>query len=186
MQRCPRYNDKKNWIARREKRKCSSCKYEWRINPMPLRLSCAEWKRLLMWFMFGHSQQLYRNSSQRICSSADETRSREYSEGEDNHINGLEGFWGYLKRMLASKGGIRRERLYIYLAEYVWRHNHRRLKIGDQSEIVLSLIQNSSTETLPIPNAKTTCMGSMSFAREKYHDTFWGCHSEPRRYPDSK
>jgi hypothetical protein len=32
---------------------------------------------------------------------------RQYSDGKGNHINGLEGFWGYLKRKLASKGGVR-------------------------------------------------------------------------------
>ncbi len=52
-------------------------------------------------------------------------RDREYSDGKGNHINGLEGFWGYLKRKLAAKGGIRREKLYLYLGEYVWRYNHR-------------------------------------------------------------
>ena len=67
---------------------------------------------------------------------------QEYSDGKGNHINGLEGFWGYLKRMLASKGGIRRERLPLYLAEYVWRYNHRGLKSGDKIDRVLSLIQN--------------------------------------------
>ena len=41
---------------------------------------------------------------------------QEYSDGKGNHINGLEGFWGYLKRRLAAKGGIRRERLPLYLA----------------------------------------------------------------------
>jgi transposase len=45
---------------------------------------------------------------------------RQYSDGKGNHINGLEGFWGYLKRKLASKGGIRREKLPLYLGEYVW------------------------------------------------------------------
>jgi transposase len=50
---------------------------------------------------------------------------RQYTDGKGNHINGLEGFWGYLKRKLASKGGIRRERLPLYLGEYVWRYNHR-------------------------------------------------------------
>jgi transposase len=50
---------------------------------------------------------------------------RQYSDGKGNHINGLEGFWGYLKRKLASKGGIRRERLSLYLGEYIWRYNHR-------------------------------------------------------------
>ena len=48
-----------------------------------------------------------------------------YSDGKGNHINGLEGFWGYLKRKLASKGGITRKKLPLYLAEYVWRYNHR-------------------------------------------------------------
>jgi transposase len=67
---------------------------------------------------------------------------QEYSDGKGNHINGLEGFWGYLKRMLASKGGIRQERLPLYLAEYVWRYNHRRLKNEDKVDRVLSLIQN--------------------------------------------
>jgi len=49
----------------------------------------------------------------------------QYTDGKGNHINGLEGFWGYLKRKLASKGGIRREKLPLYLGEYVWRYNHR-------------------------------------------------------------
>ena len=31
----------------------------------------------------------------------------EYSDKGYNHINGLEGFWGYLKRRFAAKGGIR-------------------------------------------------------------------------------
>ena len=56
-----------------------------------------------------------------------------YSDGKGNHINGLEGFWGYLKRKLASKGGISRRKMPLYLAEYVWRYNHRadpeRLKV---------------------------------------------------------
>jgi transposase len=56
-----------------------------------------------------------------------------YSDGKGNHINGMEGFWGYLKRKLSSKGGITRARLPLYIAEYVWRYNHRtdpeRLKI---------------------------------------------------------
>ena len=49
----------------------------------------------------------------------------EYSDGKGNHINDLEGFWGYLKRRLSTKGGIRKERLPLYLAEYVWKYNHR-------------------------------------------------------------
>jgi transposase-like protein len=66
---------------------------------------------------------------------------QEYSDGRGNHINGLEGFWGYLKRMLAAKGGIRKERLSLYLAEYVWRYNQRGLKTGDKIKCILPLIQ---------------------------------------------
>jgi len=37
----------------------------------------------------------------------------------------LEEFWTYLRRRLTSKGGVRRERLNLFLAEYVWVYNHR-------------------------------------------------------------
>ena len=67
---------------------------------------------------------------------------QEYVDSEGNHINGLEGFWGYLKRKLAAKGGIRRERLPLYLAEYVWRYNHRDLPIEDQIKLILSQLQD--------------------------------------------
>ena len=62
----------------------------------------------------------------------------EYVSKEGNHINGLEGFWGYLKRRLAAKGGIRRERLPLYLAEYVWRFNHRNQSIDTQKKQLLN------------------------------------------------
>jgi transposase len=65
---------------------------------------------------------------------------QEYSDGKGNHINGLEGFWGYLKRRLAAKGGIRRERLPLYLAEYVWRYNHRSRVIKDQTNKIMTLL----------------------------------------------
>jgi transposase-like protein len=49
----------------------------------------------------------------------------QYLDGKGNHINSLEGFRGYLKRKLSAKGGIRREKIPLYLGEYVWRYNHR-------------------------------------------------------------
>lgn len=63
----------------------------------------------------------------------------EYTRGT-NHINGLEGFFGYLKRQLASRGGIRKVRLPYYLAEYVWRYNHRDLAIEKQIQRLLNLV----------------------------------------------
>ena len=63
----------------------------------------------------------------------------EYVRGA-NHINGLEGFFGYLKRQLASRGGIRKVRLPYYLAEYVWRYNHRDLPMEKQIQRLLTLV----------------------------------------------
>ena len=68
-----------------------------------------------------------------------EHQKKEYTQGK-NHINGLEGFFGYLKRQLASRGGIRRERLPLYLGEYVWRYNNRGLPVEKQTKILLNLV----------------------------------------------
>lgn len=62
---------------------------------------------------------------------------KEYAKGK-NHINGLEGFWGYLKRKLAAKGGIRRKYLSLFLAEYVWMYNCRKLKINQKTDRLLT------------------------------------------------
>lgn len=66
---------------------------------------------------------------------------KEYSDKKGNHINGLEGFWGYLKRKLSAKGGIRKEKLPFYLGEYVWRYNHRSLSFKEQEKRLLNLWQ---------------------------------------------
>jgi len=66
----------------------------------------------------------------------------EYTDEQGNHINGLEGFWGYLKRQLSSRGGIRKERRSLYLSEYVWRYNNRNLSTEEKINRLLSLIKN--------------------------------------------
>jgi len=68
-----------------------------------------------------------------------EHKSKEYVRGK-NHINGLEGFWGFLKRKLASKGGVRRIYLPLFLGEYVWRYNHRKEELIDQRKRLIGLI----------------------------------------------
>jgi len=57
-----------------------------------------------------------------------------------HQIDALEGFWGYLKRKLAAKGGIRRERLPLYLGEYIWRYNYRKLTLKEQEKRLLNLV----------------------------------------------
>ena len=69
-------------------------------------------------------------------------RDKEYVRGK-NHINGLEVFFGYLKRQLASRGGIRRKRLSLYLPEYVWRYNNRRLSTKEKTKKILELLKVS-------------------------------------------
>lgn len=253
---CPRCGNNKSWSIRREKRRCTACRYEWKLKPLPLNLTRAEWKRLLRWFALGQSSArtaiesgigknkilaaltlvrkamirdippvfegtvevdetylggAWKNKRKKVrargakrgrgtakqavfgilcrggkvwaeivpdvgsdtllplirkrvkkgttvCSDTFRSYTgvaargyvhrmvrhdkRVYSDNKGNHINGLEGFWGYLKRMLAAKGGIREERLPYYLAEYVWRYNNRELTDKDKINSVLSLVEN--------------------------------------------
>jgi transposase-like protein len=67
---------------------------------------------------------------------------KQYSDGKGNHINGLEGFWGYLKRKLVSKGGVRREKLPLYLGEYVWRYNHRNENDNVKVRRIIKLLEH--------------------------------------------
>jgi transposase-like protein len=53
----------------------------------------------------------------------------------------VEAFWAYVQRRLRAKGGIRRERLDLYLASFAWRYNHRKLPPGGQIRELLSLIR---------------------------------------------
>lgn len=64
----------------------------------------------------------------------------EYSDKKGNHINGLEGFWGYLKRKLSAKGGIRRKNMHLFLGEYVWKYNYRNLSLKNQEKSLYRLI----------------------------------------------
>jgi hypothetical protein len=41
---------------------------------------------------------------------------------------------------LAAKGGIRRKRLPIYLGEYVWRDNRRKLSLKEQENLLFKTI----------------------------------------------
>lgn len=64
----------------------------------------------------------------------------EYVRG-DVHTNGIESFWGYLKRRLKTTGGIRRSRLDRYVAEEAWRFNHRTIPERDQVTRLLTLLR---------------------------------------------
>lgn len=56
------------------------------------------------------------------------------------HTNGIESFWGYLKRRLKTTGGIRTTRLALFVAEEVWRFNHRSLSAAEQTDRLVTLL----------------------------------------------
>ena len=67
----------------------------------------------------------------------------------------IESFWSYLQRRLKAKGGIRRHRLDLYLAEYAWRYNHRRLSPAEQLREALKLVRRAQVEGMRLtPGAK--------------------------------
>jgi transposase len=49
----------------------------------------------------------------------------EYVRG-DVHTNGIEGFWGIMKRRMGCIGGMRRKNLHLFAKELAWRYNHRK------------------------------------------------------------
>jgi uncharacterized Zn finger protein (UPF0148 family) len=49
-------------------------------------------------------------------------------------------FWEYLKNKLSSKGGIRKEKIPLYLGEYVWRFNHRKEDLKEKEERLFNLL----------------------------------------------
>lgn len=67
-------------------------------------------------------------------------QAHEYVRG-DIHSNAIEGFWGILKRRLKTTGGIRRERLGIYVAEETWRYNFRKFSEQEKTERILGLLK---------------------------------------------
>jgi len=70
----------------------------------------------------------------------------------------IEAFWAYVQRQLRAKGGIRRERLDLYLASFAWRYNHRKVAPAEQVQELLGLIGTSravSRAGLSRPRRKT-------------------------------
>jgi transposase-like protein len=77
----------------------------------------------------GYSAVVYRGRFHRLAAT-----------GHPAAFGRIEAFWSYLQRQLRAKGGIRRERLELYLAEYVWRYNHRDLRPAEQLQQLFELL----------------------------------------------
>ena len=65
----------------------------------------------------------------------------EYVRG-DVHTNNIEGFWGILKRKMSCIGGMRRNRLHTFVAEIVWRFNHRKLPLVEQEDRLFKAVND--------------------------------------------
>lgn len=63
----------------------------------------------------------------------------EYVRG-DVHTNNIEGFWGIMKRKMGCIGGMRRNRLHLFVGEIVWKFNHRRHSLNQQERALLELV----------------------------------------------
>lgn len=58
--------------------------------------------------------------------------------GKRIHINGIEGFWGYLKEKLLKHHGVSKENLIFYIKEQEFRFNNRHLST---EELIVKFIQ---------------------------------------------
>lgn len=63
----------------------------------------------------------------------------EYVRGKV-HTQTIDGYWGLLKTHLDSIGGIRKERLHLFIGEHVWRYNFRHLTRKEQVKIIYLLL----------------------------------------------
>lgn len=66
----------------------------------------------------------------------------EYVRG-DVHTNNIEGFWGIMKRKMGCIGGMRKDRLHLFVGEIVWKFNHRKLSFKDQERALMELVLRS-------------------------------------------
>lgn len=64
--------------------------------------------------------------------------SKEFAD-KNNHINGIENFWGWAKHRLAKFRGISRKSFFLYLKESEFRFNFRK---NDLYDILIKIIKN--------------------------------------------
>lgn len=64
----------------------------------------------------------------------------EYVRG-DVHTQTMDGYWGLLKTHLDSIGGIRKERLPLFIGEHQWRYNFRHLSPKEKAERIFLLLR---------------------------------------------
>lgn len=63
----------------------------------------------------------------------------EYVRG-DVHTQTIDGFWGLMKNKLCATGGIRKNRMHLFVSECVWRYNFRHLTDKEKVNRIYSLL----------------------------------------------
>ena len=53
--RCPRCSGARQWTLGNGKRRCATCRYDWKPRRLPLYLTPRQWRQLLHWFLVGLS-----------------------------------------------------------------------------------------------------------------------------------
>jgi len=56
------------------------------------------------------------------------------------HTNNVEGFWGLMKRQMGCIGGMRRDRLHLFVGEIAWRFNHRKCSMHEKERALMKLV----------------------------------------------
>ncbi|MGH7806963.1 MAG: IS1595 family transposase [Thermodesulfobacteriota bacterium] len=68
----------------------------------------------------------------------------EYVREGTIHINGIEGFWGYLKERLRKHHGVAQYNLIYYVKEQEFRFNHKHLSSEKIVEKIIHILMNST------------------------------------------
>ena len=66
-------------------------------------------------------------------------------KGKKVHINGIEGFWGYLKAHLLKHHGVSKTNLIYYVKEQEFRFNNRHLATDDMVSKIIKILMNSAS-----------------------------------------
>ena len=73
---------------------------------------------------------------------------KEYCKKKDNkkvHINGIEGFWGYLKERLLKYHGVSDKNLILYVKEQGFKFNNIHLSTEEMVDKIIKILLKSAT-----------------------------------------
>jgi len=146
--RCPRCGATTSWLLKDGRRRCARCRRDWRPGRLPLRLSAREWRDVLRWFVrdatsaeTARQTGLSRKRVLRALTLVREAIARA-EPGNGRFASGpVDALWTDVRRRLRARGGIRRERMDLYLSSFIWRYNHRKLSSAEQVDELLQLLR---------------------------------------------